>query len=149
MRSNEFMRALPTEIQHHCDPKLGKFKSFSRAWLVQLHAGQPRIHYEVSMLPQRSSVYPQGSLEIGLHFEEKDSKVNARLLAGFETYLFEVREALGESWEAEPWDKGWSKVYISIPRETLNQTFLDEVARQMGQAINTLHPILLHLLNTD
>ncbi len=141
MKSAEFMRALPDAVRPKLPKKLQSFKVNLRSWLVQFHYGQPLVHYEVVTLGER-----RGLLEIGLHFESRTSGENARLLDGFMQHLIEIKAELGDQVEAEMWDKGWTKVYETIPLETLNATYLDRVAERLAKMIVVLQPILQQLL---
>jgi hypothetical protein len=71
--------------------------------------------------------------------------VNARLLDGFLRHLFEIKAELGDSLEAEMWDKGWTKVYETIPLETFDEAYVDRVAGRLARVIVVLQPILEHL----
>ena len=99
------------------------------------------LHYEVVTLGER-----RGVLEIGLHFESRHDAENARLLDGFMQHLVEIKAELGDQVEAEMWDKGWTKVYETIPLETMNAAYLDQVADRLAQMIVVLQPILEQLL---
>jgi hypothetical protein len=110
----------------------------TRPWLV--HHTDPLLHYEVATLGER-----RGILEIGLHFESRNPAVNARLLDGFLRHLFEIKAELGSGFEAEMWDKGWTKVYETIPLEAFDEAYVDRVAGRLAQIIAALQPILEHL----
>jgi hypothetical protein len=134
------MRALPAAARARLPGKWQNFKTQVRPWLVQLSYADPLLHYEVWTLGGR-----RGVLEIGLHFESRDPAMNARLLDGFMRHLFEIKAELGDSFEAEMWDKGWTKVYETIPLETFDEAYVDRVARRLAQVIVVLQPILEHL----
>ena len=140
MRASDFMRAIPAATRAKLPRKLQAFKTLTRPWLVQLAYADPLLHYEVATLGER-----RGVLEIGLHFESRDPELNARLLNGFLRHLFEIRAELGDSFEAEMWDKGWTKVYETIPLETFDEAYLDRVAGRLARVIVVLQPILDHL----
>jgi hypothetical protein len=78
---------------------------------------------------------------VGLHFESRDRAVNARLLAGFSRHMAEVKATLGPQWEAEPWDKGWSKVYDAVPLEGFSDELLEATAARLARAMTVLQPI--------
>lgn len=137
MRASEFMRAIPVATRTKLPRKLQNFKTHTRPWLVQLSYADPLLHYEVVTLGER-----RGILEIGLHFESRDSAVNARLLNGFMRHLFEIKMELGDGFEAEMWDKGWTKVYETIPLETFNEAYVDRVVTRLAQVIVVMQPIL-------
>ena len=136
MTSAQFMQALPSVTREHLPPPLRKFKSASRGWLCQLYYRDPRLHYEVWNMGER-----RGLLEIGLHFESKDRAKNLALLAGFSRHMVEVKAALGPQWEAEPWDRGWTKVYETVPYEPFSTEVLETVARRLARAMTVLQPI--------
>ena len=130
------MRALPEAIHPKLPKRLRALQTAGRAWLVQFYYDDPRIHYEVWNLGER-----RGRLEIGLHFEAREADVNARLLDGMLAHLFEIKAELGPSFEAEPWDKGWTKVYETIPLDRFSTDYLERVAARVAQVIGVLEPI--------
>ena len=130
------MRALPDAIRPKLPKPLRLFETASRAWLVQLYYDSPTIHYEAWNLGER-----RGRLEIGLHFEAREADLNARLLDGMLAHLFEIKAKLGPSFEAEPWDKGWTKAYETIPLEKFSAEYLERVAARVAQIIGVLEPI--------
>jgi hypothetical protein len=138
------MRAIPAAARVILPRQLQGFKTHIRPWLVQLSYADPLLHYEVVTLGER-----RGVLEIGLHFESRAAAVNARLLDGFLRHLFEIKAELGESFEAEMWDKGWTKVYETIPLEAFDAAYVDRVAGRLAQVIVVMQPILDHLLAAE
>jgi hypothetical protein len=141
MRAHEFMRAIPAATRTRLPKKLQGFKTNTRPWLVQLSYSDSLLHYEVVTLGER-----RGILEIGLHFESRDPAVNTRLLDGFMRHLFEIKTELGDHVEAERWDKGWTKVYETIPLESFTDDYLDRVAARLTKMIIVLQPILEQLM---
>ena len=93
------MRALPERVREFCPSELRKFKARSRPWLAQIYFHDSSVHYEVWSLGQRLSIHPQGSLEIGLHFESRNRALNQSFLDGFVRYFVEVKDELGPEWE--------------------------------------------------
>jgi len=136
MTSSQFMLALPAAVRERVPPPLQKFKSATRGWLCQLYYRDPRLHYEVWNMGER-----RGLLEIGLHFESKDREVNEALLRGFFMHMIEVKVSLGAGWEAECWDKGWTKVYETVPYEPFGSVLLEKVAQRLARAMTILTPI--------
>jgi hypothetical protein len=137
MTSYQFMQALPNALREHLPAPLQKFKTFVRGWLCQIYYADPRAHFEVWNMGER-----RGVLEIGLHFESRDRAVNEALLRGFFPHMIEVKVALGQRWEAEYWDKGWTKVYETVPYEPFSVELLDGVSRRLARAMTVLIPIL-------
>ncbi len=140
MRLDELMRAIPPATQAKLPTALQDFKVARRSWLVQLYYTDPLIHYEVVTLGVK-----RRELEIGLHFESRNAAVNERLLDGFMQHLFEIKAELGDRFEAEMWDKGWTKVYETFPMETFDAAYVDRVAARLAQVITVLQPILEEL----
>ncbi len=137
MKSAEFMRALPNAVRAQLPKRLQAFKNNFRPWLVQFYYANTLLHYEVVTHGER-----RGVLEIGLHFESRNPDENVRLLHGFLQHLFEIKAELGDRVEAEMWDKGWTKVYETIPLETMNDDYLNRVAERLARMISVLQPIL-------
>jgi hypothetical protein len=136
LTSSQFMHTLPAATREHLPVALRRFKSFSRGWLCQLYYREALLHYEVWNLGER-----RGLLEIGLHFESKNRATNLALLNGFERHMVEVKATLGPHWEAEMWDRGWTKVYETVPYAPFSSEVLDEVAQRLARAITILQPI--------
>ncbi len=137
MRLDELMRAIPPATQTKLPKPLQNFKVARRSWLVQLYYADPLIHYEVVTLGVK-----RAQLEIGLHFESRNAATNEHLLYGFMQYLFEIKAELGAGFEAEMWDRGWTKVYETFPMETFDAAYVDRVAARLAQVIVFLQPIL-------
>ncbi len=137
LSSSQFMSALPAATREHLPARLRQFKSAHRSWLCQLYYRDPSLHYEVWNMGES-----RGKLELGLHFESRDRDRNAALLAGFSRQLVEIKATLGPQWEAEAWDKGWSKVYEVLPYEPLSDEILAAVAARLAGAMTVLTPIL-------
>ena len=137
MKSADFMRVLPNAVRAQLPKPLQAFKTNLRSWLVQFYYANAQLHYEVVTHGER-----RGVLEIGLHFESRTPDENARLLNGFMQHLFEIKAELGDHVEAEMWDKGWTKVYETIPLETMNDDYLNRVAERLARMMIVLQPIL-------
>ncbi|MGH2593455.1 MAG: hypothetical protein ACRDGG_08080 [Anaerolineae bacterium] len=140
MKSSEFFGAIPAATRVRLPQRLQGFHVNRRSWLVQLYYAQPVLHYEVWNLGER-----RGRLELGLHFESRDRAENERLLRGFQSHLFEIKAELGESIEAETWDKGWTKVYEVLPLKSFTQEYLDQVAARLAHMIVVMQPIFDHV----
>jgi len=138
IRVSDFVKRAPQLARESLPPALQKFHVFLMPWLSQVYYDDKRIHYELVKLPPR---YGDNRLEVGLHFESKDHVLNERLLAGFNHYLFEVREALGDEWFAEPWDRGWTKIYTAYSYQTMDDDLLEMTAQRLASAITVMEPI--------
>ena len=136
LSSSQFMRRLPDATRPQLPPGLRKFRTATRGWLCQLYYRDPRLHYEVWNMGER-----RGVLELGLHFEGRDRDANLALLAGFSRCMVEVKATLGPQWEAEPWDRGWTKVYETLPYEPFSEALLEAVSKRLARAMCVLQPI--------
>ena len=137
-----FLKTLPEVIIPQLSPPLQGIKVRQPwRWLLQLHYGEARLHYEVSR--PRS----QTGLELGFHCEARDRDLNRFLLIGYRKHLFEIKDVLGESIEAEMWDRGWTKIYEVYPEAELTAEYQAAVGERMAEIIACLHPIYVDLRN--
>jgi hypothetical protein len=112
--------------------------------LLQLHYGEPALHYEVGRVPSRSGSRAQG-WELGFHFEARDHHLNRLLLAGFQRHLIEIKAVLGDGIEAEMWDRGWTKIYEVFPEELLSIEYQSRLAGRLAEIMICLHPFFVDL----
>ena len=138
----DFLKTLPENVLSQLpDPLQGIQVRQPWRWLVQFHYGEPRLHYEISRPQSRKG------LELGFHCETRDKDMNRYLLRGFRQNLFEIKDQLGESVEAEMWDKGWTKVYEVLPEAELTAEYQATVGARLAKIIVCLHPIYVQLRN--
>ncbi|HVO42701.1 MAG TPA: hypothetical protein VMT34_08765 [Aggregatilineales bacterium] len=142
MNTSQFMKNVPLITKSQLPKALQSFKQTLLPWLVQLYYDDRYLHYEVAKLPEK---YGANRIEIGLHFESRDHGLNNALLRGFDRYLLEVRDAVGEDWWAEPWIRGWTKIYTTIQYQTIDQALLEETGMQLAKAMVVLQPIYSRL----
>jgi hypothetical protein len=109
---------------------------------VQFHYGEPRLHYEISKVSRT------GGWELGFHCEATDKNLNRVLLNGFRRHLFEIKDVLGNSIEAEMWDRGWTKIYEVMPEEELTTAYQEKLGHRLADIITCLHPIYVELRNS-
>ena len=137
MKSSEFMAALPEAVQRYLQTDFTLQRGRVWPWGVQMYDDDPRYHYEVARLPVRMGE----RLELGLHFESRNPADNRALLAGFQAQLLELKHELGEGIEADLWDHGWTKVYLTMPLEPYSSDYLEAVARRLAEIVRVLHPV--------
>lgn len=138
----QFLKTLPElVIARLPEPLQGIRVHQPYRWLIQFNYGEQRLHYEVSSAKHRSG------WELGFHCEARDRNLNRYLLMGFRRHLFEIKDVLGPTVEAEMWDKGWTKIYEVYPAGELNKTYQEALARRMAEFIVCLHPIYVKLRN--
>ena len=135
MGSGEFMERIPLALRPKLPPPLRDFRWQARSYLVQIYYDQPTIHFEVW------SIRRLGRLEMGLHFEGKDRAFNERMLLFFERYIIEIKAQVGKSVELERWDRGWTRIFESIPLPRFNETSLVSVSTRLAKMISLLQPL--------
>ena len=140
---NNFLKTFPDVVIAALPSSLQGIKSRQPwGWLVQFHYGEPRLHYEVSKVSRI------GGWELGFHCEAKDKHLNRVLLNGFRRNLFEIKDVLGDSIEAEMWDRGWTKIYEVMPEEDLTTEYQEKLGYRLAEIITCLHPIYVELRNS-
>jgi hypothetical protein len=105
----EFLRGMLDAARAHLPADLQGLQARQFGSLVKLFDQDPGIHFELWLHHGR------GRVELGLHFETRDPVRNQRLLEDMTDELPFLKHVLGESIEAEPWDKGWTRVYLTKP----------------------------------
>ncbi|MEI2611871.1 MAG: hypothetical protein V9G20_24810 [Candidatus Promineifilaceae bacterium] len=140
LSQTRFLQTLPDVVIPQLPAHWGRVQ-VKQPWgfLVQFHFGEPNLHYEVV------KAYRTGGYEVGLHFEDKRHELNRFLLDGFRRHLLEIKHTLGDSIEAEMWDRGWTKVYEVIPEESLTTDYQERVAARLVEMMNCFQPILVGL----
>ena len=140
LSQNKFLQTLPEVVIPQLPAALQGIQVRQPwRWLVQFHYGEVRLHYEVSRVRYR------GGWELGFHCEAGDKDLNRFLLKGFRRHLFEIKDTLGDSIEAEMWDKGWTKIYEVYPDGELTQAYQHELGSRVAQIMICLHPIYVDL----
>ena len=134
LRPTEFLNLVPERARLALPAHLRGFEARNRWSIVQLwYPPSARVHYEVGFHRRVERV------EVGLHFEA-DPRSNARLLELFERDLI-VAKAVSERFEAEPWDRGWARVYEMLPLEPLDERYLNKVAARLALFVTVLEPL--------
>ena len=105
-----------------------------RGRLMKLHFDRPEFHYEAW---HHTGV---GRLEIGLHFEGPPAE-NQAAFDYFRARMIEIKAGLPYA-ELEPWDRGWSRLYETLPAPQLDDGVLDAAVDLMSAYITTLQPLL-------
>lgn len=142
LSQNKFLQTLPGVVVPLLSPALQGIRVAQPwSWLLQFHYGEPRLHYEVAR------VRGGNGWELGFHCEAKDKHLNRLMLYGFRRHLFEIKDTLGESIEAEMWDRGWTKIYEVYPEGELTLNYQQLVGQRLAEFITCLHPIYVTLRN--
>jgi len=82
-----------------------------------------------------------GRLEIGLHFESRDRAFNERMFLFFDRYIIEIKAQLGKSVDLERWDRGWTRIFESIPLPPFDEPSLENVSTRLAEMISLLQPL--------
>lgn len=131
----EFFEALPAVLAPRLPAALRAFDMHrGRGRLLKLYYGHPETHFEV-WHHQRS-----GRLEIGLHLEGP-CELNRDVLEHFRSGIIQVRAGLRRA-ELEPWDRGWARLYETVPAPELTDRLLASAAALLAAYIVTLQPML-------
>ncbi len=141
LSQKDFLRTLPDIVFSHLPRQLRDHIQVRQPWqgLVQFHFGEPRLHYEVSKAAGRLG------WEIGFHCEARDKHLNRLLLDGFRRNLFEIKDMLGETVEAEMWDRGWTKIYEVFPDAPISTEYQAQIGGRLAEVIVCLHPVFVEL----
>ena len=140
--SQKFLQTLPTLVLARLPKTLQLNVQQPYRWLVQFYDQDKRVHYEVQRIIRRRD------FELALHFESRNKQLNQHLLQGFSQRLIAIHAELGESISAEPWDRGWAKIYDIFPESTLTEAYQVQMAERLAAMIRCFHPILLDLYDT-
>ncbi len=135
-RPSEFFRTLPSQLKPHLPRDLRRFEQRVRNWMAQVYYGDFSAHYEASAYTRLNA------FEIGLHFERRGRELNDALMQQFTPHVFEIKHALGDGVHFERWDKGWSKIYETVPLAPYDEAYLERIAARMAAFIACLQPIL-------
>jgi hypothetical protein len=135
LTTGDFLHGLLDATRAALPPELQGLEARQQGSLVKLFADDPAIHFELWLHRSRARI------ELGLHFETRDARRNQRLLAYVADELVFLKQALGEGIEAEPWDKGWARVYLTQPLTRLGPAEQARLARAFATLIETLEPI--------
>jgi hypothetical protein len=107
---------------------------------MKLHFGEPAFHYEAW---HHSGA---GRLEVGLHFESSAAD-NQAAFDFFRSRMVEVKAGLPRA-ELEPWDRGWSRLYETVPAVRLDDQVLGQAVECMAEYVVTLQPMLEQFLRS-
>jgi hypothetical protein len=131
----EFLRGLLEATHAQLPTDCQALQARQEGSLVKLFAEDPAIHFELWLHHGRARA------ELGLHFETRDPRRNQRLLEYVADELPFLKEVLGTGLEAEPWDKGWTRVYLTRPLTLLDPDEQADLARGFAELIEILEPL--------
>lgn len=106
--------------------------------LLKVHYGRPELHFEAWHHTG------DGRLEVGLHFEGPPP-LNQLAFDYFRMHMVEVKAALRRA-ELEPWDRGWSRLYETLPAPVLDERVMDGATALLCEYITALQPMVLRFV---
>ena len=133
----DFFSGLRKGLKTKLPATLRSFTSARRGRLMKLYYSRPEFHYEAWHHTGA------GRLEIGLHFEAS-AQENQDAFDFFRGRMVEVKAQLPHA-ELEPWDRGWSRLYETLPAPQLDERVLDSAVARMSGYIVALQPLLAEL----
>ncbi|MGH7765753.1 MAG: hypothetical protein ACREOM_15180 [Candidatus Dormibacteraceae bacterium] len=137
----DFFAGLRKKLKTSLPLELRNFTSGrGRGRLMKVYYAQSEFHFEAWHHTG------DGRLEIGLHFEGAADQ-NQRAFAFFRSHMLAVKAQLPHA-ELEPWDRGWSRLYETLPAPQLDDIVLERTAGRMTAYIVALQP-LVELLAAD
>ncbi len=112
-----------------------------RGRLMKVYFGVPAFHYEAWHHTGA------GRLEVGLHFEASATQ-NQEAFDFFRSRMVEVKASLPRA-ELEPWDRGWSRLYETIPAPRLDSEVLEQAVGLVSEYVIALQPMLDQFLEEE
>lgn len=103
--------------------------------MLQLHHGDPDVHYELQPHVGR------GLVELGLHFESSP-EANEQWAGIIADHTVALMAALGDGWELEEWTASWRRLHRTFAFDRLTADLAREVAEQFTALLTTLQPLL-------
>jgi hypothetical protein len=139
MAPADFFSGLRKGVKSKLPADLKAFEiSRGHSRLLKLHYGHPEIHFEAWHHTG------DGRLEIGLHFEGT-ADANRRAFDYFRVRMVAVKALLARA-ELEPWDRGWSRLYETLPAPQLDEHVQVGAIKCLEAYITTLQPMVLGFL---
>ena len=111
------------------------------SYQVKLWFGNKDLHYECGVFPRRKII------ELGLHFES-DELTNLQLLGAFKARSSAIARKLPTA-RIEAWDKGWTRVWESIPLASFDDAYGAQVTKRFARYVEVLEPMLEDDLPAD
>ena len=134
----EFLHEVQERTVQALDPALGP-PTVKRVFSsLQIHFGEPRLHYEVW------PVSKTGRIEVGLHIEGPHDW-SREVAAQIACYADDLRATLGPDWELEDWTASWSRLHMTFPLATLTEPVAQDVAAATCRLIHGTEPVLRRL----
>ena len=135
-----FCKSLPRAVADELGDAAAPHHS-ATGWMVKLWFGNKDLHYECGVYLHRKVV------ELGLHFES-DAFTNQLLLGVMRTRAKAITRRIPTA-RIESWDKGWARVWESIPLQKFDDGYSAQVTDTLATYVRVLEPILEDSLPAD
>jgi hypothetical protein len=130
-----FLRGVLDGVRGQLSPEVRGLEGRQQGPLIKLFGEDSAVHYELWLHRGRERV------ELGLHFETRNAERNRRLLEYVADDLLFLKQVLGQGLEAEPWEKGWTRLYLSYPLKRLDRAEQARLVTAFAEFVETLEPI--------
>src|SRR5947199_621473 len=131
----DFFTELRKRLKQRLPSELRGFRTTrGRGRLMKVYFGEPAFHYEAWHHTGA------GRLEVGLHFEASATE-NDQAFDFFRSRMVEVKAGLPRA-ELEPWDRGWSRLYETVPAARLDDEGLQPAVDCLTAYVVALQPLL-------
>jgi len=138
-----FLTDVRTRLARKGSTRLPGSKVVQESSRLQVHFGDPSVHYQVAV--HRKS----RSLEVGLHFEGERAE-NERWLRLLSDRSDEIRRKLGPSVEFEQWTRKWTRLHETrvlsgddwSPKRDLTPRLAEETATRVMRFVRVLQPLI-------
>src|SRR2546427_1633548 len=132
---SDFFAGLRNQLKATLPAGLRDFRTVrGRGRLMKVYFGEPAFHYEAWHHTGA------GRLEVGLHFEASATE-NDQAFDFFRSRMVEVKAGLPRA-ELEPWDRGWSRLYETVPAARLDDEVLERADDCLAADVVALQPLL-------
>jgi len=128
MHAQPFLQLVLDQLERDAPAELRPWQARVRHGMLQIHYGNPRVHYELWLQSRTQRA------EVGLHFED-EPEVNRRWGALYAERVFELQAALGPTVELEEWTAAWMRLHLTLPMAPLEPPFAGELATVFGALI--------------
>lgn len=135
MKSNKFIAEVSREVSAYFEREKKPVRSQTRYQLAQFWWGADRsVHYEL-WVHERTLQF-----ELGLHLESTPER-NRALYSAFSRHFIEIQGHLGESIWLEEWDKGWCRIYETVPLFPMDDARVYSLAGRLCEIMEYLQPM--------
>jgi hypothetical protein len=132
---SDFFAALRKGVKPRLPAELRSFRTTrGRGRLMKVYFDEPAFHYETWHHTGA------GRLEVGLHFESS-AETNDAAFDFFRSRMVEVKASLPRA-ELEPWDRGWSRLYETVPAPRLDEDVLRRTVDCLAGYMVSLQPLV-------